>query len=87
MTSRTTARDVPAGSAATRVEGRVGAAGVPEYRARLAPVSGGSSAAGLDCVDYRARAAVEQAAGRRVASLQSFEDATGVRRYQASWLP
>jgi N-acyl-D-amino-acid deacylase len=79
--------DVPAGRSATRVEGRLSSAGAPEYRARLAPRADGTSAAGLDCIDYRTRAAGELAAGRRTTSLQWFEDADGVRRYQASWTP
>jgi N-acyl-D-amino-acid deacylase len=75
------------GRVASRVEGRA-SSGARQYRARFGPVPAGesaTSAAGLDCVDYRARDAAELAAGRHTAGVQVFVDGAGVRRYQASW--
>lgn len=71
----------------SRIEGRNWDSGV-EYRARFAPTHPGMdpvTAVGLDCLDYRARQAVEEATGRAVVSLQTFRDAESIRRYQVTW--
>jgi N-acyl-D-amino-acid deacylase len=75
-----------AGAWPVHVEGRLDAGG-PAFRARFAPFHGAAFQAhhGLDCVGYAALAAQYANEGDAVASLSSFVDAGGRRRFQGSW--
>lgn len=71
-----------------QLQGRQAGSGV-ELRVHFAPVPGAAkvqSAYGLDCIDYRARDAELAAQGYHAASLQSFRDGQGQRRYQLTWV-
>jgi CubicO group peptidase (beta-lactamase class C family) len=81
------ATHLAAGRYPSRLEGRAPASGEVELRARWARKPAGASvsvAFGLDCAAYAARESMEDK--RRLASLQTFKDALGVRRYQVVWI-
>ena len=75
-----------AGAWPVRVEGRL-TNGAAEYRARFAPLHASAFAAhhGLACTEYQALAAAHAKDGYALASLASFVDAGGRRRFQSSW--
>jgi N-acyl-D-amino-acid deacylase len=59
------------------------------YRARFASAPPGRTpdvVYDADCVDYTARDAAALAAGSARVSIQSYDDGSGVRRYQAVWM-
>jgi CubicO group peptidase (beta-lactamase class C family) len=71
----------------SRAEGRLDA-GVAEYRAMFVPLHGGSGeldGVGLDCTQFTAADPQLQAQGYGLVSLQTFTDASGQVRYQATW--
>jgi CubicO group peptidase (beta-lactamase class C family) len=71
----------------SRVEG-FSFTGAPHYRAVFAPFHGAAweSHHGIDCPTYQSRAAALAAQGYETASLQSFVNSDGTRRYQATWV-
>ncbi len=76
-----------AGEYSARAEGRLNDGGV-EYRATFVPLHPGSQAnseIGVDCVTYQALAAQARQTGLGLVSLQTFTDADGLTRYQATW--
>ena len=76
-----------AGRHAMRLEGRLNQ-GQWEWRAqwvKLHPKEQAVSAFGLDCLGYRAMDAMQAQAGLHAASLQSFVDEGGRKRYQVTW--
>jgi N-acyl-D-amino-acid deacylase len=76
-----------AGKYPTRVEGRLNG-GSPEFRGEFVPLHSLTqvqSSAGLDCVSYRALADQYKKSGLGLVSLQTFVDAAGAMRYQATW--
>jgi hypothetical protein len=76
-----------AGQYAARPEGELSGS-ADQYRAVFAPLHAGSQAysyVGLDCVSYQALAAQYQQQGLGLISLQTFVDASGLLRYQATW--
>jgi CubicO group peptidase (beta-lactamase class C family) len=84
-TQATTAQS--SGQYAARAEGQL-SNGVPQYRAVFVPLHAGTQAysyVGLDCVSYEALASQYQQAGLGLISLQTYVDATGLTRYQATW--
>lgn len=70
-----------------RVEGRLATSEV-QLRAQFVPLHAGVASSTVtlaDCLDFRAAAARAAGLAQELASLQSFTDATGIRRYQATW--
>jgi hypothetical protein len=70
-----------------RAEGQLNGSNV-EYRAVFSPLHAGSqssSYAGLDCVAYQALATQYAQQGVGLVSLQTFTDADGLMRFQATW--
>jgi N-acyl-D-amino-acid deacylase len=71
----------------SRLEGR-GAVGGPEYRAQMVPLHApmiNVNGYGLDCEAYVAEQAQLTAQGYLLINLQWYRDASGARRFQASW--
>ena len=77
-----------AGQYPSRIEGR-SSGGASQYRAAFVPQHAGAQVqaqAGLDCVSYQTLAIQNQQAGLGLSSLQTYTDASGLTRYQATWI-